>query len=227
MKDETVLGIDNIALELPIAGLGSRSLAVTIDYFLMTVINVALIFLLIFVGDELFDGGWIVALMALVGFLVHWGYFAVSEIVFGGQTLGKKALRLRVVTRQGGRPGIWALLIRNFIRVVDLIVGVPLIAFDPLARRLGDRLGGTLVVHGREPGHEVVLGRTPATWGSREVALAESFLRRSDELDRAQSILLARRLLRLVERDEPELLAGANLEDPLEALRQALDVRER
>ena len=54
------------------------------------------------------------------------------------------ALRLRVVTAEGGRPGASALLMRNLVRALDLVFGIPLMAVDPLSRRLGDRLAGTL-----------------------------------------------------------------------------------
>ena len=57
------------------------------------------------------------------------------------------------------------------MRTIDLVAGVPLMAIDPLSRRLGDRLGGTLVVHDRPLEAGPVLGRVPPGWGARELAV--------------------------------------------------------
>ena len=80
--------------------------------------------------------------------------------------------------------------------------------FDPLARRLGDRLAGTLVVHEQRQ-REVLLGRVPPGWSAREVAIVESFLARAEELrDAAARDQMARLLLSRMERDAPEMVAG-------------------
>ncbi|HVR08119.1 MAG TPA: RDD family protein, partial [Thermoanaerobaculia bacterium] len=162
-------------------------------------------------------------------FLIEWGYFAGMEIATGGRTLGKMAVRLRVVTAEGAEPGAGSLLVRNVVRDVDYLVGVPLMAADPLARRLGDRLAGTLVVH-EERQQSVLLGRVPPGWSAREVAIVESFLARAGELrDAATRDEMARLLLSRIERDAPELLAGldeSRAAAPVGALRQALAAEE-
>jgi uncharacterized RDD family membrane protein YckC len=229
LEDGAVLALDNIALELPLAGVGSRVLAGAIDYFLLSFLFVAL---LVAAGAGLaaaFDLPWwaILVITVLLAFAVHWGYFAGFEIGSRGRTLGKMAVGLRVVGREGGTPSIAAFLIRNILRDVDLIAGIPLMAIDPLSRRLGDRLAGTLVVHDRAPEPEVVLGRIPPGWGPREVALAEAYLRRSFEMNPGRSRFLARRLLRLVEQSAPDYLEEvAGYADPDLALRRVLRVTE-
>ena len=79
-----------------------------------------------------------------------------------------------------------------------------------------------------QPRHAlVVLGHIPAGWGAREVALAESYLRRSAELAPEHSEEIGRRLLALVARAEPERAAEvAHYSDLGLALRRALEVRE-
>jgi hypothetical protein len=146
----------------------------------------------------------------------------------GGRTLGKRALQLRVVTAEGGTPGAGALLIRNLVRTIDLVAGVPLMAIDPLSRRLGDRLGGTLAVHDRPLEAGPVLGRVPPGWGARELAVVESFLVRAGTLeDQALVRRMAERILGRIRLDAPDLLAGLDLEmNPLAAIRQALQVEE-
>jgi hypothetical protein len=135
-------------------------------------------------------------------------------------------VKLRVVTAEGGTPGAGALLARNLVRSLDLIFGPLLMAVDPLSRRLGDRLAGTLVVHDRPPDAAPVLGRVPPGWGPRELALVEAFLARAGSLDdTAAAWAMADRILERIRRDAPELLAGVDpRRDPIAAIRQALGV---
>jgi uncharacterized RDD family membrane protein YckC len=228
-RRESILGLDNIRLDLPVASVGSRTLAAFLDY---VVLGVLMLFWLLLSGLVLgpFMPRWASVFLVVGMFLLDWGYFAGFEIATGGRTLGKMALRLRVLTAEGGTPGPGSLLIRNLVRSVDLLFGVPLMAIDPLARRLGDRLAGTLVVHdrGREAGP--VLGRVPPGWGPRELATVESFLARARTLtlqDSAATWEMADRILQRIRRDAPELLAGVDTRaDPVTALRQALQVEE-
>jgi uncharacterized RDD family membrane protein YckC len=222
---ESILGLDNIRLDLPVASLGSRSLSAFIDYLAL---GVVLILWVVFGGmaAALLGSTWALAVILAGVFLLDWGYFAGLEIGLGGRTLGKMALGLRVVTAEGGSPGPAALLIRNLVRSLDILIGVVLIAIDPLSRRLGDRLAGTLVVHERRPEALPVLGRVPPGWGPRELAVVESFLARADTLeDRVLSWQMADRILGRIRRDAPELLAGVDTAaDPVAAIRQALQV---
>ncbi len=231
---EAVLAIDNIALDLPVAGVGSRALAAGLDYVLLT-LGIAVVFLaagiaLAATGSAGGRPAWWIAGLVVLFFLLHWGYFTVFEIATRGRTPGKMAVGLRAVGRGGGTPSGAAFLLRNVLRDVDILVGLPLMAADSASRRLGDRLAGTVVVHDRPAAHEPVLGRIPAGWGAKEVALAESFFRRAGDMAEVRRRRLAGRLLAWVERDAPELLppgASAAGGDPEPALRRALEVGER
>jgi hypothetical protein len=147
----------------------------------------------------------------------------------GGRSFGKWALGLRVTTSSGGRPGPAALLVRNCVRSVDLLVGVPLMLLDPLARRLGDRLAGTLVLHSQAAGNQpVIAARAPLGWQSGQLAVLEGFLQRADELEPARAERLAGRLLAAIERDDPELFAEAEPRlPPVERLRVLVKVEAR
>ncbi len=226
---DSVLGIDNIALHLPLAGIGSRTLAITIDYAILTVL-IPLVSLALF-GTGLLglEGPWLIVVFVVLLFLVYWGYFLLQEILLSGRTFGKMAVHLRVVGRHGGGASWTQLVLRNLLRPVDMMVGLPFMAVDDLSRRLGDRVAGTLVIHDRpQEAQDVSLGRIPAPWDARRVAIAESFLRRASGMDPARAQALATRLLRLIRQDDPLLLDGAPPPDtePLAALRYALGVEE-
>ena len=223
-SETTVLGLDNVPLDLPIAGAGSRALAAFLDYLLVGVALLGWTLFCVFggmVGSRV--AWWAIVALVLGAFLIEYGYFAASEIALEGRTFGKWAVGLRVVTREGGRPGSAAYLVRNAVRTVDLLVGVPMMATDPLARRLGDRLAGTLVVHLEPETIEPVLRKSPQGWSREEVALLEAFLRRAPHLEPWRAERLSRQLLDAIAHDDPSLLAGIDQSNGVEALRRAVE----
>lgn len=225
---ETVLGIDNVPLELPIAGVGSRILAALLDYLIQAALQIAwVVAVIIGMGSFLKSSGSLVLYFS-GAFAIDWAYFAGAELLMGGRTPGKKALRLRVVTREGGTPARSALLVRNLLRIADLIVGLPLMAFDPLARRLGDRLAGTVVVHEGLAGQDMTLRRVPERWSAADVALVESLLARSNEIEAPRVESFARRLVDWIDRDHPAFFEGIDrAQGPLEMLRRAFQAEKR
>jgi len=215
----TVLSLDNVPVELPVARVGSRVLAAVVDYVLLFVLLVVWSVLVIALARGLgLRPGWGVAAWLLGLFVFDYGYFALQEMFFDGRTVGKRVFGLRVVARDGAAAGNGALLVRNLVRLIDLMVGVLLMALDPLSRRLGDRLAGTLVVHQRAAGAELVLARLPAGWGAAEARLVESFLRRAPELEPQARLALARRFERWVDDRAPGFLPGIPGTDPLPRL---------
>ena len=210
--DPGILGLDNVRLDLPLAGLGSRGLAVTLDIVLLGVLMLVwfmLIFTLAaFEGDSM---PWLVTLFLIGSFLIQWGYFVTCEVAMDGQTPGKTVVGLRTVGHLGGRPSVGAILVRNLLRTIDYLVGPVVMVLDPRRRRLGDMVASTLVVHDREDQDaeaELRLGRIPESWAGREVAVVESFLRRAPRMEPSVAEELGRRLLEWVERKEPEFVAA-------------------
>jgi len=105
-------------------------------------------------ADHRWASGLFVTDPLCLGFLCLMGlYFVVME-GFGGATLGKRVLGLRVVTEAGATPGLKRSLLRNLLRLVDglpalNLLGVVLILRSPERARFGDRIAGTRVVHRR------------------------------------------------------------------------------
>jgi uncharacterized RDD family membrane protein YckC len=140
---------EGVSLRLRAAGALPRAQAWMVDLLLrFAIFFVALIPLAAF-GK----GG--NGLAMLVMFALLWGYSVVCEVWLGGQTLGKRALGLRVVNADG-TPVTWLpSVVRNLLRVVDVlpgVYGVGLVSslIDPHARRLGDIVAGTMVIHANE-----------------------------------------------------------------------------
>ncbi|MBM2812570.1 MAG: hypothetical protein HW416_3329 [Chloroflexi bacterium] len=89
----------------------------------------------------------------MLAFLGWWGYFILFEVMWNGQTPGKRWLGLRVVRADGQSINTTASLVRNLLRAVDsiMLIGVLVMLIDRASRRLGDLAAGSLVVHEPRP----------------------------------------------------------------------------
>lgn len=164
----TVLTPEYVEFNFVLAGLMSRFLAFLIDTVVSMVITwllflaVMLISLLfsvagtavagVDVGSQLFGVG--VSAQFVVWFLVDWGYMVLLETLWSGQTIGKRALGLRVIQDTGVRVGVYQSLLRNLVRPVDklplfYLVGGAAALLSGSQQRLGDLLAGTIVVRER------------------------------------------------------------------------------
>lgn len=207
---ETIRTFDNVPLELPLAGVASRGLAFAIDSLVLAVVSV----IWVLVTEALAAGsglavGWMWGIGFFGVFLLQWGYFVFFEIKMRGATPGKAVLKLRVVSSQGGTPSPNALVVRNVLRMFpDMFVGVVLMAVDPMSRRAGDRLAGTLVIHEGGERTGLALSKIPQGWSGPEVAAVEAYLERASILEPWVSMELGERICRWIERDYPEMLDG-------------------
>jgi len=154
-SQDFVASID-VAIDLPVATAGSRGLAQAIDLVFVLVLQ-ALVLLICFVGSMALAGlgsrvGDVLLAIGLISvFLIQWGYFVAFELVWEGQTPGKKLLGLRVVDEAGGRAALTQLVIRNLLRVIDFLPmfygsGILVMLSTGRGQRIGDLAAGTLVV---------------------------------------------------------------------------------
>src|SRR5580704_14476702 len=85
-------------------------------------------------------------------FVVTIGYSILLEWIWRGQTLGKRVLKIRVIDAEGFRMHPSQIVIRNLLRVVDLLpafyaVGGLCCALSPKYQRLGDIAANTVVIY--------------------------------------------------------------------------------
>jgi uncharacterized RDD family membrane protein YckC len=156
---------EQVDLRLPIAGIGSRFLAILTDTVIQAVVEGLLILLFVlFVGasqrehfGDVSDtaGKWLVAAIVLFHFLLFWGYFAFFEAYWNGQTPGKRLVKIRVIKDSGRQITLFEALARNLLRIVDMIppnlyfVGLVTMLCNKQQKRLGDFVAGTIVIHER------------------------------------------------------------------------------
>jgi uncharacterized RDD family membrane protein YckC len=155
---------EQIQLEFPLAGIGSRFLAIALDTLLQTLLYIAGTFA-VFAGSGLakylpsfgwISESWAAALVVIFLFSIYWGYFAFFEVIWKGQTPGKRLTGIRVI-HQSGRPiNIYEAIGRNLMRAVDwlpgmYITGIVSMMISRQNRRLGDHIVGSVVVHDKRP----------------------------------------------------------------------------
>lgn len=135
-------------------------------------------------------------------FLTEWFYPVLFEVLFQGQTPGKLSLGLRVVNSDGTPIGWSASIIRNLLRVADLlpffyVAGIVSILSSDKMQRLGDLAAGTLVVNVRRAKLALVLPQQAGATAARIALRADeqrailSFAERSGELSQARARELA------------------------------------
>lgn len=186
------LGALDVRLDLPLASLGSRLTAAAIDllvvYLGFTILGILGLVLAALAGS--FGGkevlGWALVGLTIFAFLAAWGYFLLFELFWEGQTPGKRAMGLRVVTDEGAPPGLVACAVRNLLRPVDFLpgfygLGAFAIFLSRRARRLGDLAAGTVVIR-EDPVPVGPARRWPATLQTADVVLLERWDRRAPSL---------------------------------------------
>lgn len=144
---------ENVVFGYEVAGLGSRFISSLIDTIILaSIIIVTLIVLFAIIDVDAFDTNILIAIVFILNFLFIWGYFIVFELIWNGQTPGKRRSKLRVVRKDGSPVSASEIVVRNLVRIVDLLpgmygVGVIAMFADKLSRRLGDIAAGTVVIH--------------------------------------------------------------------------------
>ena len=177
---QVVRSPEQVELHLPLAGPTGRMLAYAIDWIVIVLLELALAAALVtffvssdalvewvqeIVGpladqvdpndpDSILGSGFIlllILLFLLVAIAAEGIYFIVSERITGGRSLGKWAIGLRVV-EDGGRPlTLRSSVVRNVLRLVDMLpttylFGLIAMLASEEGKRLGDMAAGTVVV---------------------------------------------------------------------------------
>jgi uncharacterized RDD family membrane protein YckC len=189
---------EQVSIRFPVAGLGSRFLAILADTVVQAVAYVLLILIFVLIASsapktaagELSRLGekWLVAGIILFHFVMYWGYFTLFETFWNGQTPGKKLCKIRVIQQSGRQITFFEAMTRNLIRIVDMfpsfyLIGVITTLCNRQHQRLGDLAAGTLVVHER-PSDEPLWsgsGTRTITAAAFEPPAPESSFQHSDE----------------------------------------------
>lgn len=171
---DEILPPEGVPLRLEVAGIGAR-LGAQLTDILLTFIAALAILLLLYSLDFI-DPQTLSAIGALLFFAIRVPYYIFTELVWNGQTLGKKLLKIKTVAHDGGSLDAHALVVRNLMKEAEVLLPITLLftvsqarpigslialgwilgtLVVPLAnkrrRRLGDLIAGTYVVHLPQP----------------------------------------------------------------------------
>lgn len=234
---EDYLSIDtpeNVVFDYEVAGIGSRFLAALVDTLLIIVLQVIVYVTLLLLAIALFGTSpldwessllmWLFAVFGLIGFAFLWGYYVFFEMIWNGQSPGKRWVGLRVIRTDGTPMTFSESLIRNLVRMIDFLpsyygVGMVTMFINEQARRLGDLAAGTLVVHDRATVTLESLAPSPTSPApirtipdvgadlpierltSQDIQMAEDFLRRQHQLSDPSAVAsrIAKALLERME----------------------------
>jgi uncharacterized RDD family membrane protein YckC len=239
-----------VALEFRTANLGSRILAYLVDMVVVVAGILAGLFAVALLGQasDVVVPDWVALTIVLVLLPAWWlGYFIAFETLWRGRTLGKAALGLRVVTREGAPVRFRHAAIRGLLGLVDFLLlggflAVVFILFTRDNQRLGDMVAGTLVLRERSalatpapvdfappPGLEHYAATLdPGGVGTEEYQAVRTFLLRAASLPPGPRAALALQLAGpLAARLRPSPPAGVSPELYLRCLAAAYQRRQR
>lgn len=150
---------EKIRVEFEVAGVFLRYAALAVDMILQLLITGGLMFILFFVllggacakieGDTFMTTSLIIFLIILAVLVTS--YQLIFELLWKGQTPGKKLFHIRVVQDNGGSATALSLILRNIFRLVDFLpvaylAGGICALVNKDHKRLGDLVAGTIVV---------------------------------------------------------------------------------
>lgn len=136
----------NIELEYELASVGERIAGYFID--LLIIIAYLIIIFFIMIGGKIIGwDSWIVFLFFIPVFF----YDLISEVYMNGQSVGKKVIKIKVVSLDGGQASVGQYLIRWLFRLVDFSMTNNLCALISVAvserkQRVGDMVAGTTLI---------------------------------------------------------------------------------
>lgn len=171
MKDRRIEIVppEGVPVSLVVATGGSRLGAQSLD--ILITFGGMFLFLLFIIYANLVDDGLLSSLFFLLVFFLRVPYYIFSELVWNGRTLGKRIVKIRVISADGGRLTPHQIVARNLMKEVEvflpattlltgsfgsgwtgfaIFIWMCAILLFPLLNkrrlRLGDMIAGTLVV---------------------------------------------------------------------------------
>lgn len=171
---DEVLPPEGVPLYFEIATFGVRFGAQLIDILITSLAALALVLFLNAIG--LSQPGFMMAIASMLFFVIRIPYYVVTELLWNGQTLGKRMVKIKVIAADSGSLTAQSLVVRNLMKEAEIflpgtlllslssdspiwslialawvtgVVAVPLI--NRRSQRLGDIIAGTFVIHLPKP----------------------------------------------------------------------------
>ena len=169
MKKIRILTTQNVAVEYQLALAGERIIANIIDYFIKGGYALSIVVIASFAEFALGKSKeLILGFIILIPFLL---YNVLMEVFMGGQTVGMRLRKIKVIRLDGKELGIGNCILRWLFRIVDVTISGGSVAIITIAatekgQRLGDLAAGTTVVKiaKAEGLNSTILAHTPENY---------------------------------------------------------------
>jgi uncharacterized RDD family membrane protein YckC len=173
MQTITITTSQNIDIDYVAADLGDRIVARLLDYgVFMLFYFVALIIMGVFMGfsNDYNSEGKNIGIFIVIGvwLIACVFYDLLTEIFLNGQSIGKRAKKIKVISLNGARPTIGQYLLRWIFRIIDFGItfgsgALICVALTDKKQRIGDIVAGTTVISlSPHKNIELVFGAPPA-----------------------------------------------------------------
>lgn len=138
-------------LEFEIASVGDRLLAALIDLVIKFSYLILMLYVMIWsglLGDYYHKYVFLIVIVLAAPYAF---YDLLFELLWNGQSIGKRVFNIKVVKTDGSQPGLGEYFLRWLLRLVEIGIGSGLIAFISIVvskkgQRLGDLAAGTTLI---------------------------------------------------------------------------------
>lgn len=136
----------HVDIDYPVAGLGERIAARLIDLAAFFGLYMLVILLAVLAGPETL----LYVLLIILG-TVYVFYNLICEVFMNGQSLGKRLMKIKVISLDGSQASIGQYFIRWLFRLVDFVMtaqigGLIAVAVSENKQRIGDMVAGTTLI---------------------------------------------------------------------------------
>ncbi|GAB2974797.1 RDD family protein [Mucilaginibacter puniceus] len=138
----------NIDIDYEIAGVGERILAYLIDGAIFV-----LVFIALSISSAFISGGnrTFIIIIVMIWFAIFIFYDLICEIFMNGQSVGKRVMKIKVISLDGSQPTIGQYMLRWLFRIVDFSLTSGLCAVistsvSKNSQRVGDMVAGTTLI---------------------------------------------------------------------------------
>ncbi len=154
-----ILTPENVEIEFELAGVGTRFIALVIDLLIQIGLGLVIVISAILLNfdfqnieDQIQNrNSFVIALCILLIFIITHGYFIFFDIIFNGQSPGKKVAKIKVLKETGEPINFIDSILRNILRLADFlpmfyIAGAIFVIFTKDYKRIGDYAANTIVI---------------------------------------------------------------------------------
>jgi len=155
----------NIDIDYEIGGLGERILALLIDCGIFILVYLLGVFTVL--GFTVLRASGVSTIIAIIIYaLLLVFYDLICEVFMNGQSIGKRVMKIKVISIDGNRPTFGQYLLRWLFRIVDFtltIGGCALICaiVTEKCQRLGDIVAGTTLIRTSQRANVSTLAFSP------------------------------------------------------------------